>query len=84
MEKKESEKSELLMKELEEVRKSKELLEKELAATSIMKDEASKVKTNLLANITDVMESELNCSICSELFVTVSIKFSLKKKNVKL
>lgn len=75
----------MLLKELEEVKKaliqtetSKEMLEKELAEASVVKDEASKIKDRMIANITDVMESELNCSICSELFVTVRVLVFIK------
>lgn len=50
----------------------KELLEKELAEASSVKDEASKLKSSLLENFAELMETELQCSICSELFVVVS------------
>lgn len=36
----------------------------------------------MLANITDVMESELQCSICAELFVTVSFLIKFYRLNV--
>ncbi|KAL0272444.1 UNVERIFIED_CONTAM: hypothetical protein PYX00_005407 [Menopon gallinae] len=73
----EKSKNDELLKELHQVKNTliktesqKKLLEKELAEASSLKDEASRVKSNVLENIADVMESELQCSVCSELFVT--------------
>lgn len=75
---KEKTKNDELLKELDQVKSTliqteseKKLLEKELAEAGSLKDEASRVKSNVLENIADVMESELQCSVCSELFVSV-------------
>lgn len=36
------------------------------------KDELSRVKNNILSSMADVIETELQCSICNELFVQVT------------
>ncbi|PSN44106.1 hypothetical protein C0J52_07663 [Blattella germanica] len=72
-----------LQEELQKVKKDlfnvegkKQYLEKELAETTKAKEDASesclKAKQEVLQNFGDLMETELQCSICNELFVTAT------------
>jgi len=53
----------------------KQYLEKELEKITKAKEDASesclRAKQDVLANFGELVETELQCSICSELFVTV-------------
>lgn len=59
------------------VEQKKQCLEKELEEAVKAKEFASssnlKTKEEVLNNFSDLLEAELQCSICNELFVTVSI-----------
>ena len=67
-------KLELLIEKKETAQKQ---LESELSQTKAenesKQEEAKKVKQDMLDNFTDLLETELKCSICSELFIKVSI-----------
>lgn len=70
-------------KRLEQILTNKEaeqkLLEKQLEeakeASKQEKESALKIKEDVLSNFAELMETELQCSICSELFVQVSISY---------
>lgn len=57
------------------------LLESQLNDTKIEKDrkeeEVLRAREDLLSNFAELMETELQCSICNELFVRVSLKLTL-------
>ena len=61
-------------KELEQ-----KMLESELTQTKtenqLQKESMLRTKEDILANFSDLMETELQCSICNELFVQVSCAF---------
>ena len=63
---------EVLMDKKENAKKQ---LEDELCQTKAenkhKQDEAKKVKEQLLEDFTNVLETELKCSICNELFIKV-------------
>lgn len=85
--KKEGENAEVLVKlrsELEQVKKDLDStsdrrthLEKELEEASRAKEAASRnekqAKKDVIENFGELVESELQCSICNELFVAVSV-----------
>lgn len=57
------------------------LLESQLNDTKIEKDrkeeEVLRAREDVLSNFAELMETELQCSICNELFVRVSLKLTL-------
>lgn len=87
MSKKEGESAEIIQKltaELEQVKRDlsttstkQSLLEKELEEASRAKEAASQsglqAKKDVIENFGELVESELQCSICKELFVCVSL-----------
>ena len=56
------------------------LLESQLNDTKMEKDrkdeEVLRAKENVLSNFAELMETELQCSICNELFIKVNIYFT--------
>lgn len=70
--------------ELEKVKKQlnlmegkKQVLEQELANNTHEKEKVNlKAKQKVLEDVGEMMQSELQCQICSELFVVVSIKLT--------
>ncbi|PSN37349.1 hypothetical protein C0J52_18809 [Blattella germanica] len=74
LEEKHSREMQAIQSRLQLVEEKKQYLENELAETTKAKEDASesclKAKQEVLQNFGDLMETELQCSICNELFVT--------------
>ena len=73
----ERERLNLILKEKDKERQQMECLfnEERLKNDLLKNDELSRIKDVILSDMADVIETELQCSICSELFVQVGHQY---------